>query len=228
MKYFLDTEFHEYKKNGVDTIELISIGIVAEDGREYYAVCNEFDIHAAMNNDWLRLNVLRPIHNELEGVNYTAESYGTSGRQIAQWMDLFASNKTKSKSKIAYEILRFVGGHSILNEDNTTGRYSMLGEESPQFYGYYSDYDWVVFCWLFGRMIDLPEGFPMYCIDLKQILDETCEKKFLSWGINSGNFNMLTHIKTLPNYPQQENEHNALADARWNKQLHKFLIEINN
>lgn len=33
MKYFLDTEFHEDGK----TIDLISIGIVAEDGREYYA-----------------------------------------------------------------------------------------------------------------------------------------------------------------------------------------------
>ena len=34
MKYFYDTEFIE---DG-STIELISIGVVAEDGREYYAV----------------------------------------------------------------------------------------------------------------------------------------------------------------------------------------------
>src|SRR4051812_11038169 len=34
MKYFYDTEFLEDGQ----TIELISIGIVAEDGREYYAV----------------------------------------------------------------------------------------------------------------------------------------------------------------------------------------------
>ena len=224
MKYYLDTEFHEYKKNGVDTIELISIGIVAEDGREYYAVCNEFDIHAAMNNDWLRLNVLRPIHNELENVDYTSESYGTSGRQIAQWMDLFTSNKTKSKTRIAYEILRFVGGHSILNEVNNTGRYSMLGEESPQFYGYYCDYDWVIFCWLFGRMMDLPEGFPMYCIDLKQMMDEVGFKKYPHLESKE----RLLHMKNNPVYPKQENEHNALDDARWNKQLHKFLIEINN
>ena len=25
------------------------------------------------------------------------------------------------------------------------------------------------------------------------------------------------------NYPKQTNEHNALADARWNKELYKFL-----
>ena len=39
MRYFYDTEFIE---DG-STIELISIGIVAEDGREYYAVSTEFD-----------------------------------------------------------------------------------------------------------------------------------------------------------------------------------------
>lgn len=39
MRYFYDTEFIE---DG-HTIELISIGVVAEDGREYYAVSTEFD-----------------------------------------------------------------------------------------------------------------------------------------------------------------------------------------
>lgn len=52
MRYFYDTEFIE---DG-STIELISIGIVAEDGREYYAVSTEFD--AARANDWVRDNVL--------------------------------------------------------------------------------------------------------------------------------------------------------------------------
>lgn len=39
MKYFFDTEFHEDGR----TIDLISIGIVAEDGREYYAINRECD-----------------------------------------------------------------------------------------------------------------------------------------------------------------------------------------
>jgi hypothetical protein len=41
----------------------------------------------------------------------------------------------------------------------------------PRFIGYYAAYDWVVFCQLFGRMVDLPAKFPQYCIDLKQVLD---------------------------------------------------------
>ena len=43
MKYFIDTEFVET----VGHIELISIGIVAEDGREYYAVHTEADLKDA-------------------------------------------------------------------------------------------------------------------------------------------------------------------------------------
>lgn len=57
-KYYLDTEFHEFKKKGINTIELISIGLCSEDDREYYAICNEFDIKAAWNNKWLKENVL--------------------------------------------------------------------------------------------------------------------------------------------------------------------------
>lgn len=52
VRYFYDTEFIE---NG-ETIELISIGIVAEDGREYYAVSTDFD--SAKAGPWVRDNVL--------------------------------------------------------------------------------------------------------------------------------------------------------------------------
>src|SRR5690606_11798062 len=72
----------------------------------------------------------------------------------------------------------------------------------PEFWGYYADYDWVVFCQLFGRMMDLPKGFPMYCRDIKQLCDEL------------GN----------PKLPEQSSiEHHALADARWNKEAWEFL-----
>lgn len=52
MRYFYDTEFIEDGR----TIELISIGVVAEDGREYYAVSTEFDPERA--GPWVRANVL--------------------------------------------------------------------------------------------------------------------------------------------------------------------------
>jgi len=52
VRYFYDTEFIEDGR----TIELISIGVVAEDGREYYAVSTEFDPERA--GSWVRVNVL--------------------------------------------------------------------------------------------------------------------------------------------------------------------------
>lgn len=52
MRFFYDCEFLEDGR----TIELVSIGVVAEDGREFYAVSTDFD--PAKANDWVRANVL--------------------------------------------------------------------------------------------------------------------------------------------------------------------------
>lgn len=52
MRFFYDTEFIE---DGT-TIDLVSIGVVGEDGREFYAVSTEFD--ASRAGDWVRRNVL--------------------------------------------------------------------------------------------------------------------------------------------------------------------------
>ncbi|GAB3464024.1 polyadenylate-specific 3'-exoribonuclease AS [Actinophytocola sediminis] len=52
MRYFYDCEFIE---DG-NTIELVSIGVVDEDGREFYAVSTEFDPNRA--GQWVRDNVL--------------------------------------------------------------------------------------------------------------------------------------------------------------------------
>ncbi|RZS38938.1 uncharacterized protein DUF5051 [Herbihabitans rhizosphaerae] len=52
MRFFYDTEFIE---DGV-TIDLVSIGVVDENGREFYAVSTEFDPEKA--GAWVRANVL--------------------------------------------------------------------------------------------------------------------------------------------------------------------------
>lgn len=80
---------------------------------------------------------------------------------------------------------------------------SFIGTDKPSFWGYYADYDWVVFCQIFGTMLDLPKGWPMYCNDIKQLCKEL----------------------GYPQLPKQEStEHNALNDARWNKLAYEFLI----
>lgn len=54
MKYFFDTEFYE---DG-ERIHPISIGIVAEDGREYYAEFAEFDPNVVPAGHFVQSNVL--------------------------------------------------------------------------------------------------------------------------------------------------------------------------
>lgn len=153
MRYFLDTEFIESGPHR--PIELISIGIVSEDNREFYAENYECPWNDA--NDWIKANVFP----HLNGPRHTL-------------------------SQIAELVKKFVG------------------DDKPEFWGYYADYDWVVFCQLFGAMIDLPKGWPMYCRDIKQLCDSL------------GN----------PQLPEQTStEHNALADAYWNRIAYMFLME---
>ena len=81
--------------------------------------------------------------------------------------------------------------------------------EGIEVYGYFADYDWVVLCSLFGRMIDLPKGFPMYCRDLKQMMDERGLTK--EWKKNA--------------CPDPSNAHDALADAKWNFDLYHAILQ---
>ncbi len=81
-------------------------------------------------------------------------------------------------------------------------------DEHPIFWAYYADYDWVILCQIFGTMMDLPKHFPKLCMDLQQ------------WWI------MLGRPEIKPKDP--EDAHNALADARWNLELYKSLLEYQN
>ena len=68
-------------------------------------------------------------------------------------------------------------------------------------------------------MIDLPKGFPMYCIDLKQEIERLNEEL----GYNRDDKEKSYKLQEKPNYPKQTNEHNALADAIFCRDLYKFL-----
>jgi hypothetical protein len=172
MKYFLDTEFIEDGK----TIDLVSIGIVAEDGRELYLL-NAFCNHDKAN-DWVQENVLKYLPKKHKVPHYI---FTLPANLYGQYL---------STGLIAKAVKDFCDP-------------SEYGE--PEFWGYYSDYDWVVFCQLFGTMMDLPLGFPMYCRDIKQLADSFAN----------------------PNLPEQKTgEHNALEDARWNKQAYDHLSAI--
>lgn len=64
MRHFYDTEFLEDGR----TIELISIGIVCEDGREYYAVNADMPLERIRDHRWLMDNVLPSLPLREPGV----------------------------------------------------------------------------------------------------------------------------------------------------------------
>jgi hypothetical protein len=154
MRFYLDTEFIE---RGYERIELISIGVVAEDGREFYAVLSDGwdESHAS---DWVRAHVLPNLAAPKE-----------------QWLP---------RAEVARQLIKFVGN-------------------MPEFWGYFADYDWVLVCQLFGRMIDLPNGWPMFCRDLEQ---------------------MWSSLHPRPAKPPSDELHNALGDARWMRSFHAALL----
>jgi hypothetical protein len=199
MKYYIDTEFIEsfYKPllgKRRHFIDLISIGIVAEDGRGYHAISNEYNYYDA--SDWVKENVIDCLY--IDTVHGDARNHLKTSN--------FQSRFGKSNKMIANDIWRFCMEGETRQPMGIGNPY----EPVVEFYGYYADYDWVLFCSLFGTMIDLPKGFPMYCIDLKQTLDEL-------------QLNFTSDLKQHQRYPKQINEHNALSDAKWNKALHNFL-----
>lgn len=241
MKYFLDTEFIEDFHKPLfgkrrHFIDMISIGIVAEDGREYYAISNEFNEKDA--SQWVKDNVIHPIFKE--ACNYD------SG--IVQFERRFI----KSNAEIAKDIIEFInhepvktiGGAVTVSLTTESEESIRRGYLTPEFYAYYADYDWVLFCSLFGTMMNLPKGFPMYCHDLKQDIDRAAKKMMrggtpeqiaafrkecervgglFSVVYNNSFEDMLGLVKSHKCYPKETNEHNALADARWNKQLYEYI-----
>ena len=75
MKYWLDTEFIARPY----TIDLISIGIVAESGREFYAESNETDWSKA--SPWTLENV-RP---QLDGKGHEPRNHQLCLAQFRRW-----------------------------------------------------------------------------------------------------------------------------------------------
>jgi len=87
----------------------------------------------------------------------------------------------------------------ILDLINSTG-------EKPEFWAYFAAYDWVVLCQLFGTMMQLPDGWPKLCLDIKQ--------EMIRLGLEK------RHMPTQPPHL----EHNAIEDAIHDRAMHEHVI----
>lgn len=146
IKHFYDTEFLETGAS----LDIISIGIVCEDGREYYAVNADAPWDRIAQHGWLMANVVPSLPR-----------LGGEARQ--RWIDSRAQQRSnpvyldhsdrsvKPKPQIAHEVKRF-----------------LLSYGTPELHAWYGSFDHVCLAWLFGPMSDMPEGIPYWTYDLKQ------------------------------------------------------------
>lgn len=174
-RYFYDTEFIE---DG-HTIQLISIGIVTDDGREFYAVNGDVNQDAIVNSQWLRENVWPSLPTR--HVQYSRPR--TSIEELDR-----GHPDVHSLAAIAFEVKEFL----------------LAGELDIELWADYAAYDHVVLCQLWGPMVDLPPGIPMFTHDLQA--------------------EARRRGRELPD--QSSGAHNALEDARHNLVKWKSLCEL--
>lgn len=184
--YFYDTEFLEDGK----TIDLISIGIVCEDGREYYAVASDAPWERITAHDWLVRNVLPslPITGRTSLNSYLKVPENSFPKPPLSVVAAdMKDTRVKPRWVIANEVREF-----------------LLVATNVELWADYAAYDHVVLCQLWGAMVNLPDGLPMFTRDIQQEADRL--------GLTDAD---------LP--AQVEGHHNALADARAVKARFEFL-----
>lgn len=174
--YFYDLEFLDTGKG----IEIISIGMVADDGREYYAVNRDAPWDKIRVHPWLMDNVVPHLP-------------GVVAQLLAGQVTARSHPVIKARWQIAREVSDFIraGG-----EDR----------DSNKLIAYFSAYDHVALCQLWGPMINLPPWVPMHTIDLKPMADGLAEVGFPA------------------ERPDNGAEHDALADARWNERYWRAQV----
>lgn len=193
-RVFYDCEFLEGIQEGAThpTIDLISIGFVDWQGNELYLLNKETNLKAAWEDEWIRENVLRVIFEEFSF---------QGGEFITELTPVNSIGKPFSLEEMTRIFRDFGSTREEMKEDILN-----YLPKNPELWGYYSDYDHVALCWLFGKMIDLPSHIPMFTRDVRQLIIGR------------------EYLKSHPDLEDSGKAHSALNDARRIKDLYKIAI----
>lgn len=134
MNLYFDTEFTGLHAETT----LVSIGIVAENGKKFYAEFSDYDENQC--NDWIKENVLK--HTVLGGNDMLAKRLGEDNETTVVLGD---------KADIRYEL-----GEWLKQFDNV------------QFISDVCHYDMVLLIDIFGGAFDLPKNVSAVCHDINQ------------------------------------------------------------
>lgn len=188
-RYFLDTEFVEDGQ----VIDLLSIGIICNDGTELYLQSAAFSPERVRENPWVMKHVVPHLtlcpHVQVRGTHTVFVDqaiHARHGQCVDHQRGYLPACPWRSRDQLAMEVARFIDGRP------------------EAIYGWCAGYDFVALCQLFGTMMELPPGWPHYLRDLQYLLDVA----------------ELTDAQ-LP--PQPGAAHHALEDARYIRQLVTML-----
>ena len=143
IKVYFDCEFTGLTKN----CDLISIGLVSETGKGFYAEFTDYDKSKISDIDWMNSNVINNLF-----LNDNEEDFG-----------VITKDKSYSiffKRDITYWI------KETLIEWFKTLKKSELKENEIQLYSDCSHFDFVLFLSLFGSALELPEFISPVCHDI--------------------------------------------------------------
>jgi hypothetical protein len=198
VRIFYDCEFLETGR----TLDLISIGMVTGDGQDtLYAVNDELlktepapDSlhHRVLRHPWLMSNVVPhlPIKEAANGSGPMFAQWRPGGRAGSFTLD------PESEHILPLRLIR------------PKVREFITRWAEVELWAWYGAFDHVVLAWLFGPMINLPDGVPMWTNDIRTLA-------------------MLAGPGARDTAPKQESQaHHALNDAHHDRDLYEHYAPL--
>lgn len=200
MKVFFDTEFTGLHKNTT----LISIGLVAEDSRTFYAELNDYD--ESQVDDWIRDNVIKNLimdpPREGEQEYYVRSRFRKDVPLTEQWSLQMRGSKQEVSDELYLWLTQF---------------------DKVEIWSDCLAYDWVLFNDIFGHAFNIPKNVYYIPFDIctlfkiKGVDPDISREEFADGYIST---------EGQPIKPDVVNKHNALWDAFIIKACYEKLMEI--
>ena len=202
MNIYFDTEFTGL----VPDTTLISIGMVADNGQQFYG---EFtDYNEDLCDDWIKQNVLENLTLKDEKKGYKNQTYDC----------LYVKG---SEDYICSELDKWL---KTFNEE-TDGRIQLVSDVCH--------YDMVLFCNLFGGAFKIPDNVNPACYDINQDLMNyysknsdsryyICDDKTGDKAFDSSRERFLKNVLNVQMLTAG-NKHNSLYDAHVIKSIYEGL-----
>ena len=194
-KIFFDTEFTGLHKKTT----LISIGLVSECGKTFYAEFTDYD--KTQINDWLKDNVI----SNLQFTDRITNAVGSSERWLSD------------KGKYSNALEMCLAKKDMSNFD-CIGKTPMVKNRLEQWLSQFEQvemwsdclaYDWVLFNQIFGHAFNIPKNVYYIPFDICTLfklkgIDPDISREMFASNISSSDVDNL----------MQDLKHNALWDAR--------------